>query len=96
MTARMIEDVAALDRLWKAAAHGDSATIRVLAMQGIDLDARDENEQTAYMLARNHNHPSTAQAIQAAREFQYLRKVGIEIARVGNLHSPLGARHYSA
>lgn len=96
MTAQIIKDAAMLDRLWTAAETGDSATVRILAMKGVDLDACNENGLNAYTLAHMNNHYSTAKAIQAGREFQYLKRVGIEISRVGNLHNPTGGRiHYA-
>jgi hypothetical protein len=91
----LTRDPALLDSLWSAASTGDSATIRVLALKGVDLDARDGNNFTAYHLARLHNHASTAKAIQAAREYQYLRKIGIELERIGNLN-PAARKHYNA
>jgi hypothetical protein len=90
------QDKAALDRLWDAAKTGDSATIRVLALGGVDLDARNEDDLTALHLARRHNHPSTVRAILAAREFQYLRKVGVELKRIGNSNNPAAWKHYKA
>ncbi|HTK84838.1 MAG TPA: hypothetical protein VL625_07095 [Patescibacteria group bacterium] len=96
MTAQVIKDAAMLDKLWQAAETGDSATVRILAMKGVDLDACNENGQNAYTLAQINNHPATAKAIQAGREFQYLKRVGIEISRVGNLHSPTGGRIHFA
>ncbi len=96
MTAQIIKDAAMLDRLWKAAETGDSAMVRILAMKGVDLDACNENGLNAYNLAHMNNHHGTAKAIQAGREFQYLKRVGIEISRVGNLHNPTGGRiHYA-
>ncbi len=90
------QDKAVLDALWEAAKTGDSATIRVLALKGVDLDARNEEDYTALHLARRHNHPSTVRAILAAREFQYLQKVGAELKRSGNSNSPTAWKHYRA
>src|ERR1700761_3615431 len=75
------QETAVLEALWEAARTGDSATIRVLALKGVDLDARNGEDCTALHIARNHNHTSTVRAILAAREFQYLQKVGVELKR---------------
>jgi hypothetical protein len=90
-----IQEQDQFERLWRAAMTGDSATIRILAMKGIDLDARNKDNCTAFELAQRYNHPSTAKAILAAREFQFLRKIGIELERIGNFN-PAARRHYNA
>ena len=91
-----IHDAALLNQLWEAAAAGDNATVRILAMNGVDLDARNDDDCTAFNLATRYNHPDTAKTILAAREFQYLQKVGIELSRIGNLHNPSSWKHHSA
>jgi len=67
-------------RLWSAAAAGDSKTIRMLAMGGVDIDVRNEDGFTAFNIATQHGHSDTAMTILAVREMQYARKIGVEPA----------------
>jgi ankyrin repeat protein len=66
-------------KLWEAASKGDSAMIRILAMGGVDIDAPNDEGFTAFSLATRNNHADTAMTILAAREMQYLRKIGADI-----------------
>ncbi|HTK85823.1 MAG TPA: hypothetical protein VL625_12140 [Patescibacteria group bacterium] len=65
-------------KLWEAAAKGDSAMIRILALGGVDIDAPNEEGFTAFSLATRNNHADTAMTILAAREMQFMRNIGIE------------------
>jgi ankyrin repeat protein len=67
-------------KLLRAAMHGDTATIRQLAAEGIDLDVADPDGVTAFALATQNNHADTAMAILAAREAQYMRRLGAALA----------------
>jgi ankyrin repeat protein len=84
------------NRLWQAAAAGDTTTIRMLAQHGVDLDAPDEDGLSAFDIATLHDCGPTARAIQAGREFQYLQKVGMELKRTGNFHNPAAWIHHRA
>lgn len=64
------------NRLWIAAAAGDCKTIRVLAMSGVDMDARNEDGFTAFNVATQHGHSDAATTILAAREMQFAQNLG--------------------
>ena len=59
------------EKLFEAAMRGDSATIRVLAMSGVDVDARNAEGFTAFSLATSKGHHNTALTILAARQMKY-------------------------
>ena len=63
-------------QLWDAAARGDSAAVRTLALKGVDLNARNEDGFTAYNLATQKGHLNTALTILAARDIAYETKLG--------------------
>lgn len=64
-------------QLWAAAAAGDSAAVRMLAMGGVDLEARNEEGFTAFNIATMKGHTDTAMTILAAREFKYAQHLGM-------------------
>jgi ankyrin repeat protein len=64
-------------KLWHAAATGDSAAIRMLVMGGVDLEVRNEEGFTAFNIATMKGHTDTAMTILAAREFKYARALGM-------------------
>lgn len=68
------------NRLWNAAKAGDCKTIRMLAMGGVDIDARNEEGFTAFNLATAAGHSEAAMALLAAREMQYARHIGVDPA----------------
>lgn len=70
-------------KLWAAAARGDSGAVRVLVMNGVDIDARNEDGFTAYSLATQHGHLNTALTILAARNMAYEAKLGFLSANAG-------------
>ncbi|PJB71619.1 MAG: ankyrin repeat domain-containing protein [Alphaproteobacteria bacterium CG_4_9_14_3_um_filter_47_13] len=70
----------AKSRLWRAAEVGDCKTIRLLAMEGIDIDARNEDGFTAFNIATQNNHSDAAMTILAAREMQFAQDLGEEPA----------------
>lgn len=63
-------------KLWAAAAAGDCGAIRVLAVEGVDIDARNEDGFTAFNLATQRGHANAAMTILAAREMQFARRLG--------------------
>ena len=63
--------------LWAAAAAGDCAAIRMLAMGGVDIDARNDEGFTAFNIATMKGHTDAAMTILAAREFKYARQLGM-------------------
>ena len=67
-------------RLWKAAALGDCKTIRMLAMGGAGIDARNEDGFTAFNIATQNGHSDAAMAILAAREMRYAKELGVDPA----------------
>ncbi len=62
--------------LWKAAREGDCEKIRILAVHGVDIDARNEDGFTAFNIATEHGHADAAMTILAAREMNYARSIG--------------------
>ncbi len=64
------------EQLWSAAAQGDSAAVRLLAASGLDVDARNTDGFNAFSLATQNGHTDTALTILAARELNYLKKIG--------------------
>jgi len=64
------------EKLWDAAARGDNEAIRMLVMNGVDLEARNEDGFTAYNLATQQGHVNTALTILAARNMAYETKLG--------------------
>lgn len=63
-------------RLWEAASRGDSAAVRMLAMNGVDVDVRNPDGFTAYNLATRNGHYNTALIILTARQMKYLGQAG--------------------
>lgn len=77
-------------RLWDAAARGESDTVRMLAARAaVDLDARNEDGFTAYNLATQKGHFNTALIILAARNAVYE-------ARLGSFSEPVDVSRKSA
>ncbi len=70
------------EKLWKAAARGDCQTIRMLAVTGVDIDARNEDGFTAFNIATQNGHSEAATTILAAREMQYARSIGVDPAEL--------------
>ena len=67
----------AQERLWQAAAKGDKATIRVLALEDVDFDARDAQERTAFNIATQYGHHDAAQTILAAKQMKSMQRMGL-------------------
>jgi hypothetical protein len=67
------------EKLWAAAARGDSASIRILAVEGVDIDARNADGFTAYNLATQNGHFNTALTILAARNMAYAEQLGFGV-----------------
>lgn len=63
-------------KLWDAASKGDCQAIRILAMEGVDINARNEDGFTAFSLATANGHADAAMTILAAREMQFARQLG--------------------
>jgi ankyrin repeat protein len=55
--------------LWSAAAAGDCAMVRKLAMAGVDFDARDEDGFSAFNIATMKGRVQTARTILAVKDF---------------------------
>ncbi len=65
-------------KLWAAAAAGDCATIRVLAMSGeVDISYKNEDGFNAFNLATQAGKAEAATVILAAREVQQMRALGL-------------------
>ncbi|MGZ9097385.1 MAG: ankyrin repeat domain-containing protein [Micavibrio sp.] len=77
-------DQIAQDRLFKAAAKGDKATIRALVFDDIDFDARDEEGRTAFNIATQFRHSDTAQTILAAKQMKTMQNLGLTSAGYEN------------
>lgn len=65
------------EKLWKAAASGDKATLRSMAFDDIDFDARDPEQRTAFNIATQNGHHDAAQTILALKEAQRMHRMGL-------------------
>ncbi|PZO87642.1 MAG: hypothetical protein DI626_03510 [Micavibrio aeruginosavorus] len=63
--------------LWIAAQNGDCARIRLLVMEGVDLDARDEQGRTALNIATHYNQSNAIKTLMAAKEMLRMAKLGL-------------------
>ena len=59
-----------------AAKAGDCHVIRVLVMEGVDLDARDEQGRTALNIATQYNQKNAIKTLLAAREMRRMAMRG--------------------
>ena len=64
------------ERLWRAAERGDAQTIRYLFIEGVNLDAPNDDGFTAFNLATQNGHHDVAMVILAAREMQFAQGTG--------------------
>lgn len=62
--------------LWSAAQKGDCYALRVLVMDGVDLDARDKQGRTALNIATQYNQKQAIKTLMAAKEMQRMAKLG--------------------
>lgn len=62
--------------LWRAARDGDCYKIRVLVIEGVDLDARDSQGRTALNIATQYNMGEAIKTLRAAKEMQAMAKFG--------------------
>ncbi len=62
--------------LWNAAQKGDCYALRVLVMDGVDLDARDKQGRTALNIATQYNQKQAIKTLMAAKEMQRMAKLG--------------------
>lgn len=67
----------AQEKLWRAAASGDKATIRGLAFENVDFDARDEEDRTAFNIATQAGHADAARTILAVKEMKAMMALGL-------------------
>ena len=63
-------------RLRAAARAGDCHAIRVLVMEGVDLDARDASGRTAINIATQYNQREALKTLLAAKEMRRLARLG--------------------
>lgn len=62
--------------LWSAAKSGDCPRIRVLVLDGVDLDARDAQGRTAINIATQYNRHDALKTLLAAREMRRMAALG--------------------
>ena len=62
--------------LWMAAKEGDCYAIRLLVMDGVDLDARDPQGRTAINIATQYNQKQALKTLLAGKEMRRLANVG--------------------
>jgi ankyrin repeat protein len=65
------------DQLWQAAARGDKAAIRALALANVDFDARDAEDRTAFNIATQYGHHDAAKTILAAKQMKMMQAMGL-------------------
>jgi hypothetical protein len=63
---------------FKAAAAGDTATIRAMVVAGIDLEMRDDQERTAFNIASQNRQTDVMTTILAARQMRFVQKIGLD------------------
>lgn len=62
--------------LWAAAYRGDCRMIRMLVMEGVDLEARDEDGRTAINIATQYGRQEALKTLLSAKEMRYLASLG--------------------
>lgn len=62
--------------LWGAAKTGNCARIRLLVMEGVDLDARDAEGRTAINIATQYNQHAALKTLLAGREMRRMAASG--------------------
>lgn len=62
--------------LWAAAKSGDLYTIRLLVMDGVDLEARDSQGRTAINIATQYGRTNALKTLLAAKEMRTMAKLG--------------------
>lgn len=72
-----LSNQAMIDLLWRAAKAGDCGAIRILVMDGVDLDARDEEGRTALNIATQYGQHEVIKTLLAAKEMRSLAVRGV-------------------
>lgn len=62
--------------LWHAARSGDCYAIRLLIMDGVDIDARDAQGRTAINIATQYNQKDALKTLLAGKEMRRMAKLG--------------------
>lgn len=62
--------------LWVAAKSGDLYAIRLLVLDGVDLDARDSQGRTAINIATQYGKQNALKTLLAAKEMRYMASLG--------------------
>lgn len=62
--------------LWIAARSGDCGRIRLLVMEGVDLEARDSQGRTAINIATQYNQQAVIKTLLAAKEMRRMAALG--------------------
>jgi hypothetical protein len=71
-----MQEAAMEELLWNAAKRGDCARIRMLVMDGVDLDARDAQGRTAINIATQYNQRDVLKTLLAAKEMRRMAVLG--------------------
>lgn len=66
------------DNWFKAAHAGDIATIRMMIVEGFDVDMRDDMERTAFQIAAQQSNVDVMTAILAGRKMRRLQALGMD------------------
>ncbi len=66
------------DNWFKAAHAGDIATIRMMIVEGVDVDMRDDMERTAFHIAAQQSNTDIMTAILAGRKMRRLQALGLD------------------
>jgi ankyrin repeat protein len=62
--------------LWMAAQKGDCYALRLLVVDGVDLDMRDDQGRTALNIATQYNQTQAIKTLMAAKEMQRMARLG--------------------
>lgn len=62
--------------LWHAAKSGDCYAIRLLIMDGVDIDARDVQGRTAINIATQYSQQAALKTLLAGKEMRRMAKLG--------------------
>ena len=64
--------------MFKAAAKGDCMTLRLLVINGVDVEAKNDDGFTAFNVAIQNDKVDAATVLLAAREMKFAEDLGVD------------------